>query len=1512
MSVTKEYINDKKEQQINVYRADNNRIRADYNREQKYMVGYHGRELLEMIQNADDELIDELSKEILIKLDGDKLSVFNYGNPFNEEGLDSLMLSNLSGKERRKKLVIGNKGTGFRSILGWAQKVIIHSADMHVAFSEEYSNSFLREAIPYNEKVATLAFPEIIDEVGESGFTTEISLIVKGKDEIEDIKKQMNSINGSILLFLNRAEAITVDINGEITTYRKEESTKYTIVKKFINGALVNEENWVISHQTGAYDKERDYSVSVAYKADGSLPENQVLYSYFPTQESFPYPVLLHGTFELDDNRNDLVIGNPMNEFVLEKAAALMVLTAEKITKLRRVSNYDAISILIPDGDYSKRIKEYRFEEKLFEIIKASKLFPNVNDRYISLEDDAIYYASGIAKFLKGREFGELIKWTSEEKIKKYLKSLREVNILSIYDSDYLRRSINSWSKNRTFNENTIKENLRLMDELLFDDQIDEDILPRLTLTYNKNGKLVTSRQDVYISDGAGNEIDLPSFATSICRMNPIMMTLMQESIGSDSIYEVAEYYSPFNVKVFEMGEIIDSVNSIVEHRIKDKEYDKAKKYYNEMIRWLWENKSNIDNISPSVLLMSRNLELKNSDELYVGSEYGNHLTEELLASVNDDSVFVHDIRNVGIVGSDDDIIDFLERLGVAKFPRKREIDITITNQTKDRSYLDYVLDSFVFPLVAEDAKIYARYEITSTYYYWLRIVDIDVEYLDEILAGCDTTTVLNWIKCDKELYSLLFDKSNKNREYYIKWGRFSPRKITKSIVCTYLLWRFRTAEWVKVNGKRYSISNCILENCGDAFLPLLVQPNLDDMVSEVSSIVAKNKQKREYIDLLIKLGAYEYYSDLSWSQAYSLLDMLKEKDPEGKYAKTIYRRLINKSHTGINNNDFVESGYVYTNHGYQLVKNCFYLDKKGLCKRLLDNYNLIALPTRLSLSDVESVFGIKRLELKAESIHVKRIHIMNSAFQSDFQDYRVAAYCYRMDQQDELPLFKALNIVICSEVSANYNGEEIDLIDYDYATEDNRTFYLRIPSDIYTLEQLKNIDFGDAISWIICNMLDISNQADKFRSLYIVSESDRMKTVAYDYEDKNIYYKAKRELGDVTDVRSEFVGIVNQITNNNYDSNSALFEQIDFVKLNSDSNAEVFIKLFTGFNCDISDYNDASPSVMISVIPYFEKKMRSIKSEYYHSFRASLYKRLLSKSVEEQETYVDKVMNYDSMIIPIKDSVYYDVLDAFLSATNTDLNCDIDVDLIYKDRLNEFKSLVKDDGSVESFLGNNANRSLIYFGSFKVLKERYESRFENEKDYKEDHDPITPNKVTLIQNYTVSPIVHMRKGGNPKAITPGYKEESAQSKRNKKRIGALGEKVVFDLLNKKYGSVVWKSENAVDSGNNTMGSAGFGYDIQYIDDNGRLVYVEVKASSSKDNAISFSMSDREYEFALMNIDSYELYFVSDVKGKPRVFRLMDLFKNGAFNTDMYCVETETSYEVNANATPISEVEINT
>ena len=285
--------------------------------------------------------------------------------------------------------------------------------------------------------------------------------------------------------------------------------------------------------------------------------------------------------------------------------------------------------------------------------------------------------------------------------------------------------------------------------------------------------------------------------------------------------------------------------------------------------------------------------------------------------------------------------------------------------------------------------------------------------------------------------------------------------------------------------------------------------------------------------------------------------------------------------------------------------------------------------------------------------------------------------------------------------------------------------------------------------------------------------------------------------------------------------------------------------------------------------------------------------------------------MCYDSLEVLIKDSVYYDPLETFVNVTNTELDITLDVDAIFKNNLAVFKTKIDDDDNIESFISDSAIRSLMYFGAFDALLSRYESKFERVSDNIEEPDTMLPTKVELIQDYSVIPVAYKHSGGGgSRTITPGFKEESALSKRNKKKIGALGEKVVFNMLNKMYSSVVWKSENAVDSGDNIMGSAGFGYDIQYVDDKGRLVYVEVKSTSSKDNTISFSMSDREYDFALKNIDSYQLYFVSDVKGSPRVFLLKDLFKDGAFNTEKFFVETDINYEVNANANPVSKVEV--
>lgn len=120
------------ESQLKTYREQPARMISDYHRENQLMGEYNGRQILEMLQNADDEGSDT----VLIRLDEDQavLTVANRGAPFKIAGFESLMLANLSSKTKIK--YIGNKGLGFRSLINWAHQVTIGSGEVSVTFSE--------------------------------------------------------------------------------------------------------------------------------------------------------------------------------------------------------------------------------------------------------------------------------------------------------------------------------------------------------------------------------------------------------------------------------------------------------------------------------------------------------------------------------------------------------------------------------------------------------------------------------------------------------------------------------------------------------------------------------------------------------------------------------------------------------------------------------------------------------------------------------------------------------------------------------------------------------------------------------------------------------------------------------------------------------------------------------------------------------------------------------------------------------------------------------------------------------------------------------------------------------------------------------------------------------------------------------------------------------------------------------------------------------------------------------
>ncbi len=205
---------------LQTYRDNSDRFIADYNRELELTKEYNGRQLLELLQNADDAT----SNEVLIDWNKNnlKLTISNKGEPFEAGGIKSLMLANLSTKT--KISYIGNKGLGFRSILNWAEQINISSNGCTISFSEEIAkNVFNNQLDLSNDKknllrndrnlsaetipFPVLAIPKIKETDNLSDWATSIEITYRKEFET-DIENQLSEIREEILLFLNNIQKI--------------------------------------------------------------------------------------------------------------------------------------------------------------------------------------------------------------------------------------------------------------------------------------------------------------------------------------------------------------------------------------------------------------------------------------------------------------------------------------------------------------------------------------------------------------------------------------------------------------------------------------------------------------------------------------------------------------------------------------------------------------------------------------------------------------------------------------------------------------------------------------------------------------------------------------------------------------------------------------------------------------------------------------------------------------------------------------------------------------------------------------------------------------------------------------------------------------------------------------------------------------------------------------------------------------------------------------------------------
>ena len=1535
----KKFIEKEIEDRKKIYSIKHHQIRSDYNIEVEHMESYRGRELLELLQNADDELNEELPKEVKISFSNKQLTISNFGNPFNEDGIISLMYSNNSSKKNRKRKVIGNKGTGFRSILGWAEKITINSGSLHIEFSDVQAQNTLKDALgeeivkKEKLKAATLVFPKWNENYEESKYTTDITITVKDdKNIIADIKEQLSAINEELLLFLNNTQKIVIEQDSEITILERKDENDKTIIYTTHNEVQTKEEWKINKIEETLVEKgeEKSFSVATAYKLSGELPKNQVIYSYFPTEVSFPLPFLVHGNFNLSENRNTLKKKDNVNVKILDYVIVLTIQTMKELYS--KEVNYDCLYRLLFMKDLHSDLNNYGFKEKLINTLPDYEVFPTVNKKYVSLKVKPKFYEEPLAKHLSGKEFEDLLQAFDENDLKSRYEDVNPYYSASDfkdtfkelfpyeeyyeYNEEELVDKISSWllriKKPNKANMKKVAETAINYHEHFGLRYVMEEKVP--AFAFDKDGSIITDDVPIFIQKDEIKFTTLPRFAH---------IEFLNEYEG-DALLELSEdgNFDWMHVSEITCHTIVDGIDERINNLIVEDNIKKASDFAETSLKWLWANRKKLQEEAETeggytTYILDRKGVVNLSTELAAGKEYDNGWLERLYSWEND-SRWVCNIKDyIGEVDTNE-AIAFLKMINVEFMPEWSDEERRIF----DDGYRKELFKQLSYPYHLEGGPVLRKVsDWDDVYVSSITISPVYYDAFENILQNAETQYILEWIQRDETLRDLLISgKELTMQSLKVVWGNNrNPKPIyLKSRPISYMYYLFKTIPWIKVGENKYRIDDCLLsEEIGDKIAPILVCPDIDFYIKDIEG--NRIKLKNDYVALMGQLSIKTSFEELPIEKIYEVFNSLNKLNVPGEMARSLYRQFINSGiriTDGIDSieeyQNFIDKGYVYTNNGYVKAREAFYLDGKDICEKIATKFNLIDLPRRMNRDRIEKYLGVKRLDLTAKLLQEPVINTVNDRFQSDFESFKPLAFCYRIDAKKDVEVqarkYSKLNIILCDEVYADYSKGPEFLDDYEYLlSEDGYTYYLKVPSDLTERNLKHNLDMSKAVANIITSYLDVYEILSKVRELYYLwDKSSRENIILEELEDTSIIDRARRALNYNKGLKEEFIKIIENISDVPKEAYIMDVNDLDFEDFQSIANINVLRKCFKHAKIDFEDYNSSNPSVKINYKSYFERQVEDLLPLFRDKYKAKKYIELKEKTLEEKTNLVNEILEYDALVIPVNNSVYFNpesTIKEYLQIEDTDVQ--LDLKEIYFKNLEIFKQQIENDEYIEDFTNIPENQSLIYYEEYAELKSRYNEYLK--KYQKEDHKEIDDEQTRSIDIKVIKPetlpkhVINetIRTGSR---LTTGFSKK--QTKTDQAHVGLKGEKYVYEKLlkNPLIKKVTWRSENAKKAKINPEGVAGLGYDIEIIDANDKVRYIEVKATKAGSNAgIRFFMSDNEYKFACEHNTDYEIYYVCDVNGnEPTILILDNVFEGGEFNVNQYSLFSETEYTITA------------
>ncbi|TYB32441.1 MAG: DUF3883 domain-containing protein [Flexistipes sinusarabici] len=1586
-----------------------------YRREIESLKEYHGRQLLELLQNADDEAENTDEPSVLIRLEQNRLIVANNGTPFTKDGISSLMYSNTSPKVKRQKK-IGYKGLGFRSILSWSQSIGIKSGPFSIEFSRDNAKDFLKcmlekdpklskeiqNASSQNEKypIATLAVPKWKEQfdIDASVYDTYVILNFTSDKVRQDIQQQINELRIEVALFLKNLKEIKLESPERTSTISKTSPKDDGFEKILLQDEeenIIDSKKWRIFSSTGEIPEElRQNEITEQYEYDLRIAVNEKidddinrLFSFFRTEVKFPFPAIIHGTFDLGGSRNHLNY-NGINAFLLEMLAELMIDTAKKLTQLSDDVNWDAMKLLAKKGDFDEKVEKMEFYEKLLKKMKPQELIPVVSKKYMAPDENPVFFETPYAEILKKfpEIFPELAVYTYDDDVQKLIDDLE---IGKYGPKDFVKRL------NKITNQLNIYKRADLILKIaseynVYFKPIKKIDMPNLFI--DEGGNIIDSATQALIPPQK-TRFQLPENVTITFISNHLSQILREKS-GTKTGRSITDKLDCFNIQEYRFDSVIRKIVNSTNRFIKKKKVNKEK-YIGKMLRSLlsiYNEDTESDNFPANVKvpLITRQGELRNARELYFGKEYVAGKIMEALYSDIDDTVFVAYKEALGFIEENEGkITELLEWIGVEKFPRMK------LQETENSEFADYVLKKINYPYKTDHGELIESYENFKSriLYMGSRITICKIPDLNTILDKARFEDIIAWVHADPQINEMIREgRELKGSKYQLKIkGTRNLRTIYYSSISSYIVWKLKTAHWIKTeSGQKVKPEICCLSGTLIDMTPLVEIPeiNIKDKVFKENNIRSKDI---EYI--LTKIGVSNDFSSFPTETIYKILERLETADPEGKKAKTIYRHIIeskprdwsrqlakNKSRK-----EFIEDGKILAKKDEQIsyypVKDTYYVDNITFCKEIVQKFPIVEIDRRFGKEQVRDIFGVKPLEdIRFEINEEPKRHNLDKGFAKAFESFKPYILAYRLLKPTvitEQKRLKKLKIVLCSDIKATYKHDdteaELRLNPYEHiqAGTETTAYMLLDPEKTYNnLTELKNdFKFCESFAEIITGILKVGENRKDFRDLFPYDRQQRDMRIKSDLDDPDFekLKKARELFRNPSDLEQDFwqnileikgidlnlseqaegkdiIKILAEKLKLDESITRKVFKNINYEELSTEQNLPHLKALFQNLSISGDDFNQVSYE-QIDFQDIFQREITNETHRLWNKFRNYVYGHLEGKNILEKERFKEYVENYTyndimdeydiNKELEIDYKKYFDMLfktDPFeqLNITYEKLRKqkETDLDEAYQKNKETFreKAALKMSFTSENlreFIDAPKNMSLLYFGQYDELLNRFETEYRTEEDQdgigeekskkiinlnddkiehdEDDYQSLMDNIDDDLSNYDYEMDKHDPEKPDAKR-TKGAKRAGGNNggarQKNTKEVGFIGEYYVYQNLVKKYSKekVRWVSEYAKIAEINPEGKDGLGYDLMYIDNNGKAHYVEVKSTNTED--LSFPISPAEVRFGEQQKESYEIILVLNVSSTDREFKnLGNIFKydeDESFNNNRkFSVENE-------------------